>query len=459
MLRYLPFLLLLIWGCGDKKNANESIDAEYQTVAEVEPSVVSIPLKIEVAELEKLIDQQTSGLNMGGQGEDRRLDLKVSKADEPIKIEVFNDRVRYRVPLKLDIAYDLGITKPTAIGILAMDFGSRFTIDSSWVLSTVTKLNSHEWIEEPKINVGGFSLPITSIANYAVRQAEGSLERAIDQAVTREVSLQSYVTDAWNQLQKPILVSPEEQAWLLIRPTNLQMTPLQSSEKAISAEIRLEALPRLVFQENAPAELPSPFPAFSYHRETDEGAENFNLYLGSNITYEAAEKLAGASVVGETFSSGNKTISVDDLKLFGKSGKLMVEIHTTGAYNGAIFLSGVPEYDMDRSKLKIRDLDFTLRTKSFLTKTAAWLLKGKLKRKLQENMNEMLEDNLTNIRKELESQLSNQQLAPGVALNGKLDQLGLAKTYLTKDGIEVIVSIKGQLDLDISGLNQLTPNE
>lgn len=451
-------LLLSFLGC-KPKNSGETLNAEYQTRAEVQPSVVRIPLRIEVKELEALIEQQTAGLNLvGGGEEDRRLELEVTKADEPVRIEVFNEMIRYRIPLRLDIAYDLGLAKPRAEGTLALDFSSRFTIDSTWTLATKTGLNAHEWIEEPRVRVGGFNLPVTSIANYAVRRAEGTLERGIDAAVSQQVSLQSYVTQAWNQLQEPLLVSPENQAWLTVNPTDLRMTRLRGTEEAISADILLSALPRMTFQEARPNVLPRPFPPFSY-ADPSAAERGFNLYLGTTVTYTEAERLASTSVVGETFSSGNRSVRINDLKLFGRDGKMIVELATTGSYTGAIYLSGVPQYDLGRGKLRVRDLDFTLTTKSFLAKSAAWLLKGTLKKQIQDNMNEVLEDNLREMSDQLQEQLTQQQLAPGVTLDGSLDELGLADTYLTERGIEVVVHLQGQLDLDVTGLTQLLPRE
>lgn len=452
-------LAMTLAACKSSANRPDREEAAYQTVEDPEPSIVSIPLRIEIAELETLIEQQTTKLEFGaGNGEDRRMDLKVTKADAPIEIEVFNEQIRYLIPLKLDIAYDVGFAKPKATGILALDFRSAFKIDSTWRLSTETQLLSHQWIEEPTVNLAGFSLPITSVANYAVRRAEGSLERAIDLAVDQQIALQSYVTDAWNELQKPILVSEKEQAWLLIRPVSLKMTPLNANEKQISAEVVLEALPRLAFSAEQPSLLPQPFPPFAY-TTTVEGEENFNLNLSTSISYTEAERLASASVLGETFTSGNRSVTVEDLKLFGKNGKLMIELAATGAYNGSVYLSGLPEYNAKQGKLSIKSLDFTLSTKNFLTKSAAWLLKGKLKRQLQDNLNELLNDNLSALKEQLDEELKSQELAPGIVLNGQLNDLALSRTYLTREGIEVVVKMNGNLDLNISGLTQLLPNE
>lgn len=458
----LVFILLILsflFGCKSSDSRSQREEATYQEILAPEPSVIRIPLHLEIAELEKLIEQQSENLRFSGAASgDERLEIAISKAAQAIKIEVFNEQIRYRVPLRLDIAYDVGLAKPRAKGVLELDFRSGFSIDSAWRLTTQTQLNSYNWLEEPKLSLGGFSLPLTTIGNYAVRQAESSLERGIDEAVEREIALQDYVTEAWKLLQQPLLVSPEDQAWLLIRPISLQMSPLSSTEKAISAEIRLEAEPRLTFSAYTPVEPLRPIPAFSY-AQADNAADNFNLHLGASISYLEAERMAAVSVVGETFSSGARSIRVNDMKLFGQDGKLMVEVATTGSYNGKIFLSGLPEYDKNRGRLSIRDLDFTLKTKSFLTKTASWLLKGPLKRQLQNNLNELLTDNLNEVRDQLEAQLEQQELAPGIAFNGQLNELGLAATYLTKDGIEVVVDLSGIINLNISGLTQLLSNE
>lgn len=444
-------------GCGDKASTDQ-VQAAYADLPAPVPSTISIPLKIKVDELKKLINSQLEDGNMAttqsGQGsEDQRLSVKIKKANN-IDLEVFSNRIRYRVPLDLDIAYDLSLTTAKAKGQLELDFNSTFRIDSSWNLITETRLNSHRWINEPKLQLGIVSLPISSISNYVIRRSQRTIEQGIDQAVANEVNLTSYIVDAWNQLQKPIMASEEYKAWLQINPTDLRMTPLRTSDEEISATITLEALPRIVFGAKAPSTLPAPFPKFSYdNRPAQE--RNFQLGIGSLVTYAEAERLAGESVLNETFESGGRSVTINDIRLFGNGGKLIIELATSGAYRGKIYLSGIPQYDSRQNRLEIRDLDFTLETKSLLTKTAGWLFKSTLKKKIQDNLNDMVTQNLDSMRLQIEEQLTNQQLAKGITLNGVLDQLALGSTYLTPAGIEVVVTITGDINLDVSGLTKV----
>lgn len=453
--------VLVLTACGGSKNSPDRINATYAELPPPEPSSVTIPVKIAVDELEKLLDQQLEHSNLSGgsagAGEDRRLNVKVKKAGN-IELTVLNQEMRYKVPLDLDVTYDLALGEAKADAVLALSFKSKFAIDSTWHLSTETELVAYDWIREPKLRLGVISLPISSISNYVIRRSEAAIGQGIDQAIRDQVALENYVTDAWNLLQQPILLSDEYQAWLQLHPTDLRMTPLQTSENSLQATIRLDAVPRLTFSAEAPSSLPAPFPAFAYdYRPAPEN--EFQLRLSSLITYAEAERLASQSVVGETYSSGNKSVRVDSLKLFGNAGKLIVELSASGAYNGSIYLSGVPTFDARQNRLEIKQLDFTLNTRSFLTKTAAWLLKGKLKRQIQQNLNAIITENLNELRSQIETQLANQELAPGISLNGELNQLGLSQTLLTEAGIELVVGLDGNLGLSIDGLTQLLSDE
>ncbi|MEM9837361.1 MAG: DUF4403 family protein, partial [Bacteroidota bacterium] len=452
----LTLSLLLLLGCGDKTKADKVQEA-YGELPELPLSTLSIPLRIEMEELTQLINEQLANANFTnttGEAEDQRLQVEIKKADD-IALEVFSDQIRYIVPLDLDVSYDLSFGKAEADGVLALDFRSRFAIDSSWQLTTDTELTSHQWEKEPKLKLGVVSLPIASISNYVIRQFKTNLEQEIDRAVAEQIGLAGYVTEAWNLLQQPILAAENYQAWLQINPQDLRMTPLQTSEKEIAATISLDAQPRITFGEEPPAQLPATFPMFRYDNRPP--ADNdFQLRIGTLVAYEEAERLASESVLGETFSSGNRSVTVDDLKIFGSNGRLIVELTASGAYNGNIYLSGVPSYNNRQNRLDIKQLDFTLDTKNFLTKTAAWLFKSRLKRTIQDNLNEVVTENLDSMRQQIESQLTRQEITKDIVLSGELNELGLGDTFLTPDGIEIVVTLSGDLALDVSGLTQLT---
>ncbi len=448
----LVLLQPLLFQCGNKAKQEKIEAANFVELPPLSPSTISIPLTIEMSDLQALINQQLADMNFasGTSTEDSRLKVKIKKAAD-IAIDLFSEQIRYQVPLELDIAYDLTLGTAKADGVLLLDFISVFNIDPAWNLRTQTRLVSHRWQREPQLRLGVVSLPLSSVSNFAIRRSQAMIEQGIDEAVAEQGQLGGYITNVWNELQKPILVAEDYQAWLRIQPQDLRMTPLSTTATSLSAIITLEALPKLAFSQTAPYAPASPFPSFKYVPQ--QRAENdFVVNIASLVTYEEAQRLAAASVVNQTFSSGNKSVTINDLKLFPSGDKVMITLAASGAYNGNIYLSGIPYYDNARKKLQIQNLDFTLQTKSLLTKTAAWLFKSMLKNQIENNLDEMLSTNMQEMQTEIDAQLADQDLGSGVRLKGKLNQFDLGQVYLRPEGLEVRVAISGRLDIDLDNL-------
>ncbi len=124
----------------------------------------------------------------------------------------------------------------------------------------------------------------------------------------------------------------------------------------------------------------------------------------------------------------------------------------SGSYNGSIYLTGEPVFNSRRNRIEIEDLEYTLDSQSFLLRSAAWLAKGTLKKKLQENMDYLLEYNLQDAQRQMQEQLADYEVNPGVRLQGSLDELQIYNAYLTNEGIKVVMSINGELGVKVQGL-------
>ena len=110
---------------------------------------------------------------------------------------------------------------------------------------------------------------------------------------------------------------------------------------------------------------------------------------------------------GETFEQGKRSVTIEDIELFGQGEKLVVNTKLSGSYNGNIYMVGKPEYNQKKNSIDIKNLKFTLETRNFLLKSAGWLLRSTVKKKIQENMDFLLEYNMAEIEKQMQEQLKN----------------------------------------------------
>ncbi len=417
-------------------------------------SVLRIPIQIDLAKLESDLNTQ---LSEGPLYEDNSFEdgdkMKVTaRKDGDIRLSAGSTAMRYQVPLDLWIQYNLGLGKVEATGRLQLDFRTAWVINSDWQLQTNTVVENYNWTEKPRIRMAGVSIPVQRIADLILSRSASTIGTNIDTMVANSFKLDEAVQEAWTMLYQPYEVSPEYQTWLLVNPSDIGMTPVQVKDNNLEATIVVQSEPELFFGPQPVAPTPRVMPNFSYRNPNPMTGEGFQIFLDATVSYEDAERLTRQSLQGERFEQGKRYVVVEDIELYGQGNNMVVNLRLSGSYNGSIYLSGEPVFNPRRNRIEIEDLDYTLDSKNFLLKSAAWLAKGTLKKKLQENMDYLLEYNLQEAQQQMQEQLADYEINSGVRLQGSLEELQLFNAYLTTEGIKVVMSITGELGVKVQGL-------
>ncbi|MBK8567363.1 MAG: DUF4403 family protein [Saprospiraceae bacterium] len=440
--------LLIAEGCKTSKVARP--EEFYNPVTtEVEPSVINIPLKFYKTELLKAINDKIGDMlyedtNLKDDGMAIR-----AKKRENITIDINENEISYRVPVDLWIKKDVMISVVEAEGALALEFSTKFTIKPDWSLETQTELKNHKWLKEPVVKLGFADLPITSIANIVLKQGRTTFAKSIDTEVKHLFDLKKQMEAAWKEMQAPFLLSDEYKTWLLINPQSVGMTPMRSNGSTVESTVVIVTKPAVYLGEKPATPTASKLPAFSY---ATAGADNFALFLDTDVSFKEAERLSKQNMVGEVFSHKNKQVKVEDVGLYGQGNKLVVRTNLKGSYNGDVYLIAKPEYNAEANQIQLKDVDFDFSSQKVLMKSASWLFKGPMKKQIQDNLDFYLAHNLDDAKKAIQENLNDYQLAPGINLHGLLDDLSISHVYVASNGIRVRIGLKGKLNLDVKGL-------
>ncbi|MCB0634966.1 MAG: DUF4403 family protein [Lewinella sp.] len=443
----------LLFGSACKTVKPVPPEERYDTINRFERrnSVLNIPVRINMRDLERSLNTQLTGILYQDDTFEDGDKLKVTaEKDGDISLRADGMGIIYSVPLKLWMQYNLGLGRVELDGGLSLTFRTGFDINTNWQLVTVTTLDQYNWTQRPRVSLGRVSLPIENIANLVIRRSESTIAESIDGAVSESFKMEEYVADAWRNMFAPYLVSEEYQTWLLVNPRDIGMTPIIQDRDELRASILVQSQPELRFGPEPAANPALPLPLFHFRNDTD--SEGFHILVDATMSFDQAEALARQSLVGERFESGRRYVVIEDVDLYGQGNNLVVNVRMTGSYNGSIFLTGEPVFNPQRNRIEVEDLDFTLDTRSFLLKSASWLVRGTLKRKLQENLDFLLDYNLKDAQEQMQAQLGNYEIAPGITLQGTLDQLDLYNAYLTTDGFRIAVSLDGKVAVNVAGL-------
>jgi len=425
----------------------ESYEDRFETPA----STINIPIDIDVKELETALNNQLSGvlyedkdLNDGD-----KMKMRAEKKEE-IRLSVDSQAIQYRLPLKLWIEYDIGISTVEAEGDITIDFRTLIDISSDWNVNTTTQILRHEWTRKPKLKMGFVSLPVGFIANLVLNNSQKVLTRSIDDMVKSNFDLKGQVAEAWKQMFKPFQVSEEYNTWLTINPAAIGMTPLKMERNHITSTLFIEGKPRVNVGGAPQGIFPEPLPPL---RIQEEAADTFTLHLKTKVTYDEAERLAKQQIVGETFSQGRRSVTIEDMEMYGQGNKIVVNTMLSGSYNGSIYLVGEPVYNVRKNTIDIEKLEYTLDTKNFLFRSAGWLLKSAIKSKIQDNLNFLLDYNLKEMQAQFQEQLREYSVSEGITVFGELDDLNIRNAYLVPDGMVIDLGLLGKVNVAITGLN------
>lgn len=425
-------------------------------------STINIPVEFSLQELENQINKKVAGLIYEDDGENQskseNFQFKVWKRDN-ISVQGKDDKFLIKVPLKVWVKADLSL-KQIGLNVsevkdtdfeIDLNFVSGLAVDSNYNVITDITANGHDWIKKPKLKMGFLEISLGSLVEPHIRDAQQQISKHLNKQVQDNINIKKHVQHAWNKIQKPILVSEAYQAWINLKPSEIHMTPLHVNENKVNAIIGLSAVTETYFGEKPQNNKVSSLPPLKI---TDSVDDDFSITFSGEISQENAKSILAKKFVGKSYSfrNGKRNVTITGIDLYGSGEDMIIEADLTGSIDGKIYLSGKPEFDPASQSLVVQNLDYTLDTKNKLTKTANWLIKGRMVRNLEESLQIPLETQITKARTAIENRLKNQALAKGVILNGTLDNIAPSEVYMTEDSIVALVKATGKAEIIVNGL-------
>ncbi len=456
-----PFLILILIpililhpSCKTAK-APVRPEASYEELKQTELSRINIPISVDIGQMESALNKEMDAIFLGDNelfdNEQKDFELKVTKADR-LRLDVTTNAVSYAVPLDLFVKKDFGIGQINADGAVMLNFKTNFEIQPDWTLKTETELEKYDWIKHPKLDLGFIQLPISAVANRLVDRSRTKIASIIDAQIRENFVLKDYVSEAWNRLQQPIPASIENQLWVKMEPQSIGMTGLEKTGNLVSATLVIQTLAEASIGDRPAETAPIPLPAFI---PVDKVKGDFSINLFTAIPLDSLEALVKRTVIGETYQSGKRSVTVHDLEVYGQNNKLVVNTILSGDYQGSIYMIGTPFYNEKKNQLEIDDLKYELSTKNFLQKSMGWLFQNKMEKMIEETMRYPLEENMSEYKAILNESLAEYPITSGIVLKGNMKDLSIGQTYVSKDLIHVIIRSDGELELTLEDLANL----
>lgn len=449
IVRSITFYILIVSCTNAIAQDQPSVPLPHYDPFSIKPvlSNVNIPVNLPVKDLERTINLQIDSIIYDDQSftdnNNDGIKFRATKL-KPITLKLLGQDIRYQVPIHLKIVKDVYLTELEAQGDINLIFKTTLQVLPNWKLNPITELVSHEWLKTPTLNVG-FDMPITYIADMAVKKSKKIIAAEIDAQLAKSIDLKALAQQAWNAIQAPILVSPAYKTWVKITPTEISMSPLSSQQGMISTVINLSGMSDIQIGEKPAFRPNSTLPPFQLKPALSR--DSFTIHLITDIPYYEAADLVRDTLKGQVFENGRKKVKIEEINVYGQGNNLIIKVTMSGSYKGDIYLSGKPVYSIATNEIILENLDYEVETRNFLARSASWLFHKTILTKFESFLKFPISENLKGIQTTVQESLNNYEIMGGVSLQGKLQTLHVNEIYLTATSIRVLLQSTGKLNM------------
>ncbi|MCC2591056.1 DUF4403 family protein [Chryseobacterium sp. MFBS3-17] len=449
------FLLVVLLCCGKTLLGQQPLAYDFPKIK----SSVTVPVRIPLSEISNVVNSSVQDLIF----ED---DSYTDNDNDQFKVKVWRTRpirliggteqnLLIEVPLKIWAEKGIGTlgvyTYQSTTFETVMYFSTKINLAPNWTISTETKPNGFRWVTKPVLDFGRVKIPVTGLVEKSLKKQQAEFSLTMDEMMKKQLDLRPYAVMAWNQFAQPFHISEEYNTWLKITPTAVQVTPLVFYANAIDLQLSVDTYSETFTGKKPPAVRPaSHVPDFRF---IQNAPNKFLLQTTANIPFTEATRLAEQQFLGKEFDfrEGKPGIKITGIKVYGDDYRIVLEAQTEGMVSGTSYISGVPFYDEQQRKIVLEDVDFKLKTKNILHKTAAALFESRIVKIIRDEYGIPTAELEDSSRKSI-VQAFNTEYYKGLKLSGKLTGLKPSKIILQPSGITAIIDTEAQLRLLIQNL-------
>ena len=429
-------------------------------VYDANPSFINLPITVKLHDIENQTNTLLNGLIFEDNNiEDDDIEMKIWK-QAPIKIQ--NDaanpdkKIKTILPLKATIKYRIGTKK---LGVELYDtrefnLNGVITLSSevaltNWKLNTKTEFKSLDWSESPTMTVFGKNMPITYLVNPAISIFKSKIEKSIDNAIEKSMDFKPNVLSALEKICTPFKMNDTYESWLRIVPVEVYSTNAKLKNDLFLLDMGMKCNMETIIGKQ-------PESKFNASKIVLKPVAKIPNQISANIaaisTYADASKIMTTNFADQEFGSESKKVTVKNVAIWHKNGKMVIALDVLGSVNGTLYLNGVPQYNVQTKEIYFDKLDYVLDTKSKLMRTASWLGQGYILKKMEESCRYSIQPNLEEGKKNMAAYLKNYSPLPGVFVNGKMEDIQFDKIQLTNQAIIAFIKINGTVNVSVDGL-------
>lgn len=450
--------LAVLSSCGSiKPEAPEIIVEENYEVPKAKPSYIKVPIKIN---LKPYFDETDNSIDRSFIGEESQcsgVSVKYHFNRDPIKFEGKGSKLNFDVDGKYRLwlnycaaCSDLFSSEEYCItsriyascGVgepmrkIHVGYETEIGVAKDYKLKSKTKLRTIKALSPCKITV--FDYDATSRLETEVEAILKDMEKDIDKEIG-SIDLRPDMEATWEVMAEPMDL--EGYGFLELRPQYVSMDDIVYKGDTAYFNAVLKAYPRILSQESG--RKVKPLPNLTTYRDR----EGFDINMDVYTRYDSLSNILTRNVAGTELDVKGKTVIFDSIQIYGASNKqLHIKINFSGSKSGEVYLTGTPVFVADSQYISFPDLEFDVKSKSALLKSAKWFFDKKITNMLRQETEIDLSPYMETLREELNKNLA-MELDEGVNMSGKVEEITIEMIQPRGDQLHIQLHSLGKLSI------------
>jgi hypothetical protein len=297
-------------------------------------------------------------------------------------------------------------------------YGTKVDVSSDYKLKAKTDLTKFETIDPCEITV--FSYDATDKLRKEVTGVLKDLEKEIDQSIG-DVDIKSQIEDVWKMLAAPQAIGGY--GFLSIQPKNVALSTINFEGKKAKLQMNLAFQP--VVTTHDPGNSSPPLPKLTEYKN----GNGFEIHLDILSTYDSLTSILSREIGGKTMEIKKNLVIFDSVGIESAAGnKLNIWVKFSGKKKGKLYLVGTPTFNAEEQLISFPDLEFDIKTKNALLKSAEWMFSPRITDMVRQQAKFDLKPHLESMKNELNKEI-NREVTTGVFLKGNLDSITINSIY------------------------------
>jgi hypothetical protein len=324
-----------------------------------------------------------------------------------------------------------------------ISFTSNFKLHSNYVLDNNIVRNEPKAVD--KCTVCFWGQDITKEVLKGLKEELDASKKAMDSIYSR-INLKPYMQQAWNMLSEPYTIPGI--GYFALNPKRLRMQTINAKNDMLNINIGISASP--VVSLVRPATEVTRVPNLS----SSSNPGGFNIFLEAALQYDSLSKVLSTYLLHKRFDVTEgiikKHIIVENVVVSSDTtGNLEIQLDFSGSFSGTAFLNGKPVYNPEKKAIEIQEMDYDLKTKSLLLKTAKWLFNKRIINELKKYTFFDLSQYYDTASRSLNTWL-NREWKKGIQGSGAVMDLKLTDLYALPEHLLIRSNCVGKLSVVVS---------